>query len=137
MLVPLLPAGANNRVPKMPDTKPTTTHFIGLDLSGLSLRSAVVSGTGDIAARRETALNVAAPLEQILQLVSELKDSAPNLRAVGVAIRGLVDRNTDRIVSSHYLPSLRGDLHAELMRATGIRFELENDANAAAYGEYQ
>ena len=26
-------------------------------------------------------------------------------------------------------------MHSELMKATGLRFELENDANAAAYGE--
>jgi len=30
---------------------------------------------------------------------------------------------------------VRGDMHSELMKATGLRFELENDANAAAYGE--
>ena len=36
------------------------------------------------------------------------------------------------------LPSIvRDDIHSELMKATGLRFELENDANAAAYGEYQ
>jgi glucokinase len=29
------------------------------------------------------------------------------------------------------------DLHGELTRATGLRVELENDANAAAYGEYK
>jgi glucokinase len=32
---------------------------------------------------------------------------------------------------------VREDLHNELMRATGLRVEIENDANAAAYGEYQ
>jgi glucokinase len=29
------------------------------------------------------------------------------------------------------------DLHSQLTRATGLRVELENDANAAAYGEYK
>jgi len=32
---------------------------------------------------------------------------------------------------------VRDDLHSELMKATGLRVELENDANAAAYGEYK
>ena len=29
------------------------------------------------------------------------------------------------------------NLHGELTRATGLRVEIENDANAAAYGEYK
>ena len=32
---------------------------------------------------------------------------------------------------------MRENLHADLMQATGLRVELENDANAAAYGEYK
>ena len=36
------------------------------------------------------------------------------------------------------MPSfVRADLHAELMKATGAKLELENDANAAAYGEFK
>src|SRR6185295_11422187 len=57
---------------------------------------------------------------------------------VGVAIPGLVNRLTDRVLASNELPAaVREGLHEELMKATGLRFELENDANAAAYGEYQ
>jgi len=49
----------------------------------------------------------------------------------------LVNRQTDRIVSSPDLPSkIQEDLHSELTRATGLRVEIENDANAGAYGEF-
>jgi glucokinase len=42
------------------------------------------------------------------------------------------------VLVSTDLPSLvRGDIHTDLMKATGLRVELENDANAAAYGEYK
>jgi len=41
------------------------------------------------------------------------------------------------VIFSSDLPSaVRIDLHAELMQATGLRVELENDANAGAYGEF-
>src|SRR5207247_11063666 len=61
-----------------------------------------------------------------------------SIKLVWLAIPGLVNRETDRVLISTGLPSaVRGDMHSELMKATGLRFELENDANAAAYGEYK
>ena len=75
---------------------------------------------------------------QVAQLVSALSQTANNIAAVGIAIPGLVNRQTDRVLASRDLPGIvRDDLHAELMKATGLRFELENDANAAAYGEFK
>ncbi|HWF88603.1 MAG TPA: ROK family protein, partial [Pyrinomonadaceae bacterium] len=58
--------------------------------------------------------------------------------AIGVAIPGLVNRQTDRVIAPRDLPpTITSNLHGDLMRATGIRAELENDANAAAYGEFK
>src|SRR4029077_6729051 len=51
---------------------------------------------------------------------------------------GLVNRKTDRVIASNYVPGpIRENLHEETMKATGLRVELENDANAAAYGEFK
>ena len=75
---------------------------------------------------------------QVTQVVSGLRQSATGIDAVGIAIPGLVNRQSDRVVASRYLPStVQQDLHAEVMEKTGLRVELENDANAAAYGEYK
>ena len=41
------------------------------------------------------------------------------------------------LVSTGLPTFVRAELHEELMNAAGLRFELENDANAAAYGEYK
>ena len=42
------------------------------------------------------------------------------------------------MIAPRDLPStIVEDLHGQLTRATGLRVELENDANAAAYGEYK
>ena len=60
------------------------------------------------------------------------------MAALGVAIPGLVNRQTDRVVDPRDLPStMVEDLHGGLTRATGLRVEIENDANAAAYGEFK
>jgi glucokinase len=120
-------------------SSPTSSqpHFVGIHLCGDTLRATVVSDDGAVVERREVPLDREKLIEQVAQIVTELRDLAPNFTSVGVALPGLVNRFTDQVVDSRELPAtVREDLHAELMRVTGLRFELENDANAAAYGEF-
>jgi glucokinase len=120
-------------------SSPTSLNsFIGIDLSGPNLRSAIVSDEGLIIERREVPLDANRLVPQVAEIASELRGVNPNVAAAGIAIPGLVNRQTDRVISSRDLPSIvREDLHAELTRAVGIRVEIENDANAAAYGEFK
>lgn len=114
------------------------SSFIGIELSGSQLRGATVSGEGVIGERREAELQRDGLVGQVAQLVKDLRPSEKNIAAVGIAIPGLVNRQTDRVIASRDLPGIvRENLHTELMEATGLRFELENDANAAAYGEFK
>ena len=114
------------------------SSFIGVELSGSKLRAATVSNEGVIGERREADLQTDGLVGQVVELVRDLRASADNIEAVGIAIPGLVNRKTDRVVASRDLPAIvRENLHTEFMEATGLRFELENDANAAAYGEFK
>ncbi len=114
------------------------SSFIGIELSGSRLRAATVSNDGVVGERHEAELHPDGLVGQVAQLVSDLSQTTSEIAAVGIAIPGLVNRQTDRVVASRDLPGIvRDDLHAELMKATGLRFELENDANAAAYGEFK
>jgi glucokinase len=113
-------------------------NFIGVDVSGATMHAALISGEGAVLERRFAPLNRETVVAQVAQAVTELRDVSPHIRAVGIGIPGLVNRQTDRVLVSTDLPSIvRGDIHAELMKATGLRVELENDANAAAYGEFK
>ena len=117
----------------------TSPHnFIGIYVSGTQARAALVSHDG---ALLETRVGEVTPKELIPQLaaiVEELGSKRGNVAAIGVAIPGLVNRQTDRVIAPRDLPpTMVEDLHGQLMRATGLRVELENDANAAAYGEYK
>jgi glucokinase len=122
----------------MANSAPSQESFIGIDLCEPTLRAALVSHEGEVIARREAPFERERVVEQVAQMVTALRDQAANVRTVGVAIPGLVNRFTDRVLASPALPSnVREDLHSQLMKATGLQFELENDANAAAYGEYK
>lgn len=115
-----------------------TKAYIGIDISAAALRAALVSPHGEVIERREASLERDQIAAQVARVAVELRDSSPaGIEAMGVGIPGLVNPQTDRVIISSDLPTLaRGDIRAELVNATGLRVELENDANAAAYGEY-
>lgn len=116
----------------------TTASYIGVDLSGKTMRAALVADDGRLIERREAPMNGDQLTAQVAGIVTELRDVAPTVEAIGVGVRGLVNPRTDRVYISTDLPSVvHGDFHPELMAATGLRVELWNDANAAAYGEYK
>ena len=117
---------------------PTGQDYIGVDLSGALSRAALVSAEGVVVERREAALERDDVASQVVRAVSELRDASRNgVAALGVGVPGLVSPETGRVVISNDLPSVvRGDLQTELGRATNLSVMLENDANAAAFGEY-
>jgi len=123
----------------MTDSLPKENQsVIGIDVSGVTLRAGLVSSEGAVIERREAPLERDTVVAQITGIVADLRVLSPNVGSIGVGIPGLVNRQTDRVLVSTDLPSLvRGDLHAELKSATGLPVELENDANAGAYGEYK
>ena len=101
------------------------------------MRGVAVSADGEVVVRREAAHQPDNLLSDVANIVTSLRE-AGEIKCVGIALPGLVNRETDRVLVSTGLPSVvRADLHSELIKATGVKFELENDANAAAYGEYK
>jgi glucokinase len=115
----------------------SAASFLGIDLSGPTMRAALVTAAGEVIERREGPIEADKLVPKIAEVVRELRSAHPEIAAIGVAIPGLVNRQTDRVIASRDLPStVRDELHSEFMDATGLRVEIENDANAAAYGEY-
>ena len=115
----------------------SAASFLGIDLSGPTMRAALVTAAGEVIERRESPIEADQLVPKVADAVKELRSTHPDIAAVGIAIPGLVNRQTDRVIVSRDLPStVREELHSEFMDATGLRVEIENDANAAAYGEY-
>jgi glucokinase len=116
---------------------PSESLFAGIEVAPGLMRAVVVSSDGEVVTRREAAHQPENLTSEVAAIVSALRE-AGEIKCVGVAIPGLVNRETDRVLISTELPSVaRADFHSELMKVTGVRFELENDANAAAYGEHK
>src|ERR1043166_9396044 len=114
------------------------TNFIGVYVSGTMARAALVDSDGSLIQSAVAEVTPKELVPQLAAMIEELRRDRGSIRAIGVAIPGLVNRQTDRVIAPRDLPSaFTGDLHGDLMRATGLRAELENDANAAAYGEFK
>jgi len=113
-------------------------NFIGIDLSGPSIRANVIDASGKMLEALDAPKEQQRIVEQVAHITNTFQVRNQRISAIGIAIPGLVNRQIDRVVVSRDLPdTVREDLHSELSKATGLRVEIENDANAGAYGEYR
>ena len=75
---------------------------------------------------------------QVVDLINNLKSSYPDVTQVGVAVAGLVDRSTGKVAFSAHRPEHSNlDLAGQIRSSVGLDAVIENDANAAAFGEYR
>jgi glucokinase-like ROK family protein len=113
-------------------------NTIGMYFSGPRLQAALVDDLGQVLERREATISPETMVSQAAGLAGELGSLSGDVSALGFGIPGLVNRLTDVVLVSRDLPTtVREGLHHELSEATGLRVEIENDANASAYGEFK
>src|SRR3989440_3676932 len=111
--------------------------FAGIEVALTTMRGVAISASGKILKRQEATYEPDNLIKAVAELTRELREVG-DIDSVGLAIPGLVNRETDRVLYSTGLPfTAQEHIHAELMQVTGLRFELENDANSAAFGEYK
>jgi glucokinase len=114
---------------------------IGIDLGGTELRAALVDEAGAVLAYEKVKTDrlggPQAVVEQIHKLVTAVKGRHP-VSGVGVAAPGPLNSETGVMLSP---PTLPGWKNIELQRLLADRLQmpisLNNDANAAAYGEWR
>lgn len=140
--------------------------LIGIDIGGTNLRVGVVSCTAEEQpSLTETSLiklslidemrfradfsnfcksHVSSPelawhkiVSTISEAVATVRVKYPDISAVGIGFPGFIDPATQNISQSPNLPGLKNvDLSADLGALLGLPVIVENDALAAAYGEY-
>jgi glucokinase len=112
---------------------------IGLDIGGTKISGGVIDGNGVILAqgRRDTpALDPAAIIHEAASLTRELS-SQHKIDAVGVACAAFIDRSGSTVYFSPNLAWRDEPLKARLESALELPVTIENDANAAAWGEFR
>jgi glucokinase len=112
---------------------------IGLDIGGTKISGGVIDGKGAILAqgRRDTpALDPTAIIQEAASLVRELS-SQHQIDAVGVACAAFIDRSGSTVYFSPNLAWRDEPLKARLESALELPVTIENDANAAAWGEFR
>lgn len=111
---------------------------IGVEISDSGLHAVVVGADGAVAAARSIPIaDPAGSVSELITLVAEMEREF-GFKRIGIAVPGLVDRKTGRVAFSANIPRHSDvDLVNDVRVATGLAVAIENDANAAAFGEYR
>lgn len=118
-------------------------YYLGIDLGGTNIAAAVVDGNYKIIGEGKVKTNCPRPANEIADSMYEagmmaVKAAGLELKdiyEVGVGTPGSVDPKTGIVCYSNNLGFLNTPLGDMLEERFGRKVFLENDANAAAYGE--
>lgn len=113
--------------------------WIGIDIGGTNIKIASVSPTGEVLARGIVETHASEGPAPAFKRIHDAARSLAGTRAisgVGIGCAGLIDQSRGILRESPNLPAWRG---LQLMKLARAHFRLpivlENDANAAAFGE--
>ncbi len=126
--------------PPDPILSPAARRFVGVDLGGTHLRAALIDAAGRVLAAERVLTDrdggPQAVVVQIERLVASVRDAATV--AVGIGIPGAFDGTAGTVLGIPALPGWAGmPLVARLEHSAGLPCVLENDATAAAIGEWR
>ena len=116
---------------------------VGIDQGGTNVRTGLISGSGELIAVKEKRLpterkpetGVLFTIEVIKELLQE--NGSPSISAIGAGVTGPVDPVAGTVISPHTDPPWQFTPYTEpIHQAFGVPVVLENDGDAAAFGEY-
>lgn len=110
---------------------------IGIDVGGTKIAAGRVDEKGSIVARARRSTPAQSPdaiATAIAELITELHTD--DVQAVGVACAGYIDRAGTTVLFSPNLAWRDEPLKERIAANTDLPVIIENDANAAAYGEF-
>ena len=112
---------------------------VGIDIGGTKIAGGIVDDDGNILQmdRRSTPSRGPDALEKVvIDLVNEYK-SEYDIEAVGIGFAGFVDEKRSRVLLAPNLGWSDEPLQLAIESKVNIPVVVENDANAAAWGEYR
>jgi glucokinase len=114
-------------------------HYVGFDIGGTAIKAGLVDEDGRIL-ERLTAHTPATSLDDLAATLTNIyldfRKSSP-VAGVGIGVPGLVSLTTRKVVASPHVPCLKDvDLGELLTNRLRLPVLVDNDANAAAFGEF-
>lgn len=106
---------------------------IGVDLGGTNLRVALVTKDGEIIRKVKEPVSGG-----VIDLTIRLTKGFVNeeIAGIGLGVAGLIDRESSKVLTSPNLPAVEGvSLVNSIKEKFRVPVFIENDANAAAFGE--
>lgn len=119
--------------------------YIGIDLGGTNIAVGLVDESGKILAQDSMPTLASRAYEEIVKDMVELSEKVvakagyimKDVKGVGIGCPSAVDNSTGEVIYTANIPSFVNiPLAKEFQKYYDIPVALENDANAAAYGEY-
>ncbi len=119
-------------------------YYIGIDLGGTNIVAAVVDEHGTIYGRAGKKTNAPRPYQEILTDMAECAKEAAkesgisfdDIKSVGIGCPGAIEKSTGMIEYSNNLDFFNVPVVSFMEDLLGKKVYVENDANAAAWGEY-
>ncbi|NLW36809.1 ROK family protein [Syntrophorhabdus aromaticivorans] len=127
---------------------PTKRSFelrIGIDIGGSKIAAGLVNRQGRVVNKKRIPVEkhkaYAKIRDAIALLIEELVSAngieKTRIEKIGIASAGQIDKETGTILFSPNLGWHNAPLRADLEKAWGVRTSIENDVNAAVYGEWR
>ena len=120
-------------------------YYIGIDLGGTNIAVGLVTEDGKIVesmsvptkAEREYTEIIADMAEVSKKVVEKAGVDMKEVKAVGIGCPGSIDNEKGSCTYSNNLKMENAEIAKEFRKHLDLPVNLENDANAAAYGEYE
>ncbi len=119
-------------------------YYLGIDLGGTNISIGIVDNQGNIVAKGSVPTpslgdytqDVAEMIALSNKLILDNGYTPADIKAVGIGCPGSVDYKNNLVAYSCNLGFNNAPIYEEFKKHWDIPIVLENDANAAAYGEY-
>ncbi len=112
---------------------------VGIDVGGTTTKGALVEGDGTVVERTEVPTQRDAATKTIIGVAESLliaaREGGHTPRAVGIGAAGFVEHSTGSVTFSPNLVYDDPHISAAVSSATDLPVTVDNDANAAAWGE--
>lgn len=118
--------------------------YIGIDLGGTNIAVGVVTDEGTILAQDSTPTLAGREYTEIVKDMAALCErvtkeaglTMQDIQAIGIGSPGSIDRKNGVVAYANNLKMDHAPIAAELKKYFDLPVQVENDANAAAFGEY-